>query len=102
MSTRSPRPSCCNMRCDSLRNRLVSRLVRARRAVLVASCAVLAACGNGSRGSVVKVTIPPGASVRTAADSLHHAGLVTWPRLFRYYAKATGKDHDIKAGTYAL
>ena len=77
--------------------------MRARRAVLTACCAaVLAACGNDSHGAIVKVTIPPGASVRTAADSLHRAGLVSWPRIFRYYAKATGKDHDIKAGTYAL
>jgi peptidoglycan lytic transglycosylase G len=87
------------MRFDSRRS---PHLARVQRAVLVVSCALVAACGNGSRGAIVKVTIPPGASVRTAADSLHRAGLVAWPRVFRYYAKITGKDHDIKAGTYSL
>ena len=64
--------------------------------------AALAGCGSNTRGAAVKVTIPPGASLRTAADSLHHAGLIGWPRFFRYYAKATANDHDIKAGTYSL
>ena len=50
----------------------------------------------------MKVTIPPGASLRTAADSLHRAGLVAWPRAVPLYAKATGDDRDIKAGTYSL
>jgi UPF0755 protein len=75
----------------------------ARCAVLVAACAVmLGACESNTRGAAVKVTIPPGASLRTAAESLHKAGLVSFPRFFRYYAKATGDDHDIKAGTYSL
>ncbi|MEP7065086.1 MAG: endolytic transglycosylase MltG [Gemmatimonadota bacterium] len=81
------------MRCDT----------RARRAILVTCCAAaLTACGSKGSGTLVKVTIPPGASVRTAADSLHRAGLVAMPRVFRYYAKATGNDHDIKAGSYSL
>jgi UPF0755 protein len=71
--------------------------------MLVVWCAAsLAACESKARGPLVKVTIPPGASLRTAADSLHRAGLVSWPRIFGYYAKTTGNDHDIKAGTYSL
>jgi UPF0755 protein len=87
-----------SMRCASRRD-----LVRGRRALLAVCCAaLLGACGSGVHGARVKVTIPPGASMRTAADSLHHAGLVAWPRLFRLYAKTTGEDRDIKAGTYTL
>ncbi len=62
----------------------------------------LAACGGQSRGPAVQVTIPPGASFKTATDSLHRTGFVAWPRLFRAYAKLTGGDRDIKAGTYSL
>ena len=78
-------------------------MTRARRTILfAASAAMLGACESNTRGAAVKVTIPPGASLRTAAESLHKAGLVASPRFFRYYVKATGDDHDIKAGTYSL
>lgn len=85
--------------------RSVSRPSRARvRRALVVACLVLgaAACDSSTVGTRVKVTIPPGASLRTAADSLHRAGLVTWPRLFRLYAKVTSDDRGIKAGSYTL
>jgi UPF0755 protein len=98
MSTRSRRRFSSSMRFDLRRSAM-----GARRAMLFAVCAaVLGACESNTRGAAVKVTIPPGASLRTAAESLHKAGLVASPRLFRYYAKATGDDHDIKAGTYSL
>ncbi|MEO8878858.1 MAG: endolytic transglycosylase MltG [Gemmatimonadaceae bacterium] len=75
----------------------------ARRVVAIAIClASLVACESSAHGAAVKVTIPPGASLRTAADSLHRARLISWPKLFRYYAKVSGDDHDIKAGTYSL
>jgi UPF0755 protein len=80
--------------------RSVSR--RSRVLLAAAAVALLGACGGGASGVPVRVTIPPGASLRTAADSLHRAGLVTFPRLFRLYAKAAGSDRNIKAGTYAL
>lgn len=74
-------------------------------ASVVVACAVaaaLVACGNAPHGEPVRVTIPPGASFRAATDSLHHAGLVSTPRLFRLYAQITRGDRDIQAGTYAL
>ncbi|MDQ3698533.1 MAG: endolytic transglycosylase MltG, partial [Gemmatimonadota bacterium] len=48
------------------------------------------------------VTIPSGSSLRTAADSLSHAGVVRRPAVFRLYAKLLRKDRDIKAGVYAF
>jgi UPF0755 protein len=74
----------------------------ARRLAGVASIVALAACAGSPHGPIVRVTIPPGASFRVAADSLHHAGLIGTPRLFRLYAQVTGRDRDIKAGTYGL
>src|SRR6476469_7328022 len=88
------------MRCASRRSAV--RWRRQLTVVALALAAATAACDSSAVGTRAKVTIPPGASLRTAADSLHRAGLVSWPRLFRYYAKATGDAHDIKAGTYSL
>lgn len=63
--------------------------------------AVAAACG-GEDGPPRRVVVPQGASLRAAADSLARAGLVEYPRLFRLYAAATGKDRAVRAGTYLL
>lgn len=63
--------------------------------------ALTGACG--SEGAPVRrVTIPQGSSFAAAADSLESAGVLRVPRLFRLYASITGRDRDIKAGTYLL
>jgi UPF0755 protein len=61
--------------------------------------AVLAACGPAGE---VRVTIPTGASLRAAADSLHAAGVLRFPRLFRAYASLQKSDRAIRPGTYLL
>jgi UPF0755 protein len=66
--------------------------VAAALAVAVAACA--------GDGTPVRVTIPPGSSLRTASDSLAHAGVVRWPTVFRLYAAVGGRDRDIRAGEY--
>jgi len=48
------------------------------------------------------VIIPRGASFRVAADSLGRAGFVRFPVIFRLYARVTGHDREIQAGTYLL
>jgi UPF0755 protein len=63
--------------------------------------ALSAACG-GSPGGTVRVTIPPGSSFATAVDSLARANIVTWPRLFRFYASSKNRDRELKAGTYVF
>lgn len=63
--------------------------------------AIVVACG-GSDAPAARVTIPPGASMRVAAESLHSAGVIGSTRLFRIYAKLRGADRNIKAGTYLL
>jgi len=71
----------------------------AARAVLAA--AMLAACG-GSKAPTARVLIPPGATMRVAAESLHKAGIIGSTRLFRLYAKLRRADRTIKPGTYLL
>jgi UPF0755 protein len=50
----------------------------------------------------VRVMIPTGATMRTAAESLDKAGVIGSPRAFRLYSKLRGADRGIKAGTYML
>ena len=64
-----------------------------------ALCALVVACGGEGNA---RVTIPSGASMRIAADSLEAAGVIGSARAFRFYAKLTGRDRSIKAGTYLL
>src|SRR3954467_4635688 len=60
------------------------------------------ACGGAGNGAPVRVTIPPGSSMRTAIDSLAKAGVVRWGGGFRVYASVKRSDRGIKAGTYLL
>jgi peptidoglycan lytic transglycosylase G len=74
---------------------------RVRRAAFGVAATFVAACG-GLGGAPVRVTIPPGASMRVAADSLSKAGIIRSARMFRVYAFMRGRDRGIKAGTYVL
>jgi UPF0755 protein len=58
-----------------------------------------AACGPSGNA---RVTVPSGASMRLAADSLEAAGVIGSAKLFSAYAKITKRDRSIKAGTYIL
>ena len=60
------------------------------------------ACGSTSQEGYERVTIPKGAAFRAAADSLHAGGFVSSPWLFRVYARLSGRDRQIRAGTYVL
>jgi UPF0755 protein len=71
-----------------------------RTAALGMAAALLACSGEGA--PVRRVTIPQGSTFAAAADSLETAGVLRSPRLFRLYASITGRDRDIKAGTYLL
>ena len=63
--------------------------------------ACITACSGGAEATA-RVTIPPGASMKTAADSLQSGGVIGSPKLFRLYAKLRRSDRQIKAGTYLL
>lgn len=51
-------------------------------------------------GTPVRVVVPEGATLRAAADSLGRAGVISVPSLFRVYARVTGRDRQMKPGTY--
>ena len=68
--------------------------------VALATTALAAlACGGGD---TARVTIPAGATMRAAAESLSRGGVVRWPALSSAYARVRGRDRGIKAGTYLL
>lgn len=74
--------------------------MRFARPLLAGVLVSLAACG-GAEGSA-RVVIPPGASLRSASDSLENHGVIRNGALFRLYAKLRGGDRSIQAGTYVL
>jgi UPF0755 protein len=61
----------------------------------------LAACRGAGTGRV-RVIVPHGATMRVAAESLAHAGVVQSATAFRFYAMLHRKDRSIRAGTYVF
>jgi len=61
----------------------------------------LAACGS-SDGPRVTVTIPPGASLEAAVDSLAANHVIAHPGTFRLYARLRGLAGSLKSGVYLL
>jgi UPF0755 protein len=72
-----------------------------RRLLLCAAVVALSGCGT-PHGPPTRVIVPRGATFKVATDSLARAGLVSWPKLFRAFARVTNGDRDIKPGTYLL
>ena len=76
------------------------------RALLAAAglvaCGGMLACGGTDPGDgpVQRFRVPPGATFNAVADSLETRGIIDAPRLFRFYARATGAVDDVQAGTY--
>lgn len=67
--------------------------------VLLAAAACRAGGPNGPR---ILVTIPEGASLSAAADSLAAHEVIGSAAAFKFYARILGKSDEIKAGTYEL
>ncbi len=61
----------------------------------------LAACGR-SDGPRVTVTIPPGATLDAAIDSLAANRVIDHPGVFRLYARLRGLAGSLKSGVYLL
>ncbi|MEK7401344.1 MAG: endolytic transglycosylase MltG [Gemmatimonadota bacterium] len=76
------------------------RLVVSARLALAAGGTLLCACA--ADGSPARVTIPAGATMRAAAESLSGGGVIRFPALFSAYAKARRSDRGIKAGNYVI
>jgi UPF0755 protein len=76
----------------------VRRSVAPARAAIVV--ALVAACAGPPAPREVEVRVPPGASARQIASLLRDAGLVRFPLLFSWTARATGSAGSLKAGRY--
>ena len=64
---------------------------------------VLAGCGGpATRQETTTVTIPAGATLHAAAESLAAHQVIASARLFRFYAHLTGRHRAIQAGTFVL
>ncbi len=63
--------------------------------------ALTVACRSGGpNGPRIQVTIPEGATLSAAADSLQAHGVIGSKAAFTFYARLLGKSDDIKAGVY--
>jgi len=71
------------------------------RAFSALALGALLGCASSQEGSA-HVTIPAGASLRTASDSLAAHGVVANATLFRWFARMNGGARDIKAGNYVI
>ena len=73
-------------------------------ALIASGCAVLgmAACGSEDAPRTIEVSVPAGTTFDSVLDTLVTRGVVVAKRRFRFYARVTGADRRIRAGSYAL
>jgi UPF0755 protein len=74
--------------------------MRNRRPILRILLGAIAACSGPSVAPSVTVTIPPGATLDAAIDSLSAHDVVRHPTLFRWYARLRGLRNALKTGEY--
>jgi UPF0755 protein len=72
--------------------------------VIASGSAVLgvSACASDAPTRTIEVTVPAGATFGAVLDTLVTRGVVDGGRRFRLYARATGADREIRAGSYSL
>ncbi len=62
----------------------------------------VAACGSQDAPRTIEVTVPSGATFDSVLDTLVTREVVVAKRRFRFYARLTGADRRIRAGSYGL
>jgi UPF0755 protein len=62
----------------------------------------MAACGTADAPRTIEVTVPAGATFDSVLDTLVTRGVVDAKRRFRLYARVTGADRRVRAGSYEL
>ena len=60
------------------------------------------ACGLEEPPEPIQVTVPAGATFDAVLDTLLERGVLDGGRSFRFYARLTGADRQIRSGSYAL
>jgi len=76
--------------------------VQNRQPILGVLLILTAACSGRPTPPSVALTIPPGATLDAAIDSLSAHDLVRRPALFRWYARIRGLRRSLKTGEYLL
>jgi UPF0755 protein len=79
----------------------IRRLEALARAVTLGATVALVACRGAGTGRA-RVIVPHGSTMRVAAESLAHAGVVQNATAFRLYAMLRRRDRSIRAGTYVF
>lgn len=87
------------------RRRVRSAVSYGRWAALLLSLAVIVwlwreVGGVDQSEGFARVLIPKGSTMRSAADALSNARVISMPRLFRVYASMNGASRSIKPGSY--
>src|SRR6476661_1958503 len=77
------------------------RLATAFVAAAVVAAVFMTSCRGAGTGEV-RLIIPRGATLRIAADSLEHHGVIQNATAFRIYALLRRGDRSIRAGTYVF
>jgi UPF0755 protein len=77
------------------------RLEALARVVTLVATVGLVACRGAGTGRA-RVIVPHGSTMRVAAESLAHAGVVQNATAFRLYAMLRRRDRSIRAGTYVF
>ena len=83
-----------------MRNR--PQILRVPRSAFRILLCVTAACSGRPDAPRVTVTIPPGATLDAAIDSLSAHDVLRRPTLFRWYARLRGLGRSLKTGEYLL
>ncbi|MFW5947485.1 MAG: endolytic transglycosylase MltG [Gemmatimonadota bacterium] len=71
-----------------------------RRLAILAVAGLVACGGPDPDAPTRRVRISPGTPFAAVADTLEARGIIDAPRVFRLFARLTGAEDDIKAGTY--
>ena len=72
------------------------------RVLILAFCLLLGTACSRPHGAPIRVIVPRGATFSAATDSLNRAGLISSSGFFKLYARFSGKDRNIKPGTYLI
>lgn len=76
--------------------------MRGLRTLAVLGLLSAAACGGNPHGDPVRFTIPEGAGLSTAADTLAGRGIIGSEGSFKLYARLRGADRRIQPGIYEM
>jgi len=80
---------------------LILRIPHSAFRILLAGALIAAGCASPA-GESVPVTIPPGATLEAAVDSLAARGIIEHAALFTLYARLHGLRGALKSGVYLL